>query len=429
MARKSKKSKAQIITAPKGMRDTLPADQQLWEKIKKNIKDVADSYNFLRIDTPLLEKIELFTRPLGESSDVVEKEMFTLKTKGGDTLVLRPEGTAPVVRSYIENGLSHLGQPVKLYYQGPMFRYQQPQLGRAREFYQAGFEIISNDNDPIYDAQIILACHRLLESFKIKDLELQINTIGCARCRPNYRRILIEYYKNKEKKLCPDCKRRLKINPMRLLDCKSEQCQPFKTEAPNVLDYLCSDCKKHLKKVLEYLEEAKLSYTVNQFLVRGFDYYNKTVFEIFSKDFNSALAGGGRYDYLMEMLGGRSSNGVGGAVGVTPAVELIKSQGTSLTGKARPKVYLIHIGDAAKAKAVGLVEMFRAAGVNIMESLGKDSLRAQLKAADKSQAALALIFGQQEAFEQSIIIRDMQTGAQETVPLKNAVEIIKKKLK
>lgn len=429
MPAKSKKKKAPIITAPKGMHDSLPADQPLWEKIKKHIKEVADSYNFMRIDTPLIEKFELFTRPLGESSDVVEKEMFTLKTKGGDTLVLRPEGTAPVVRAYIEHGLSHLGQPVKLYYQGPMFRYQQPQQGRAREFYQAGFEIISNDNDPIYDAQIILACYRLLESLKIKDLDLQINTIGCARCRPNYRRILIEYYRTKEKKLCVDCKRRLKINPMRLLDCKNAQCQEFKTDAPNVLDHLCSDCKKHLKKVLEYLEEARLSYTINQFLVRGFDYYSKTVFEIFSKGFNSALAGGGRYDYLIEMLGGRSTNGVGGAVGITPTLEVIKSQGINLIGKPKSKVYLIHIGDAAKAKAIGLVETFRNAGINIMESLGKDSLRAQLKSADKSKAALALIFGQQEAFEQSIIVRDMQTGAQETVPLKNIVEVVKRKLK
>ncbi len=429
MPRASKKPKAAIITAPKGMHDTLPGDQPIWDRIRKIGKATADFYNFLRIDTPILEKAELFQRPLGETSDVVEKQMFVLKTKGGDALALRPEGTAPIARAYIENGLSHLGQPLKLYYEGPMFRYEQPQAGRFRQFHQLGFEIISNDNDPIYDAQVLLACYRALQDLKLKDISVQLNSIGCHKCRPNFRRQLLEYYRPKEKQLCNDCRRRLKTNPLRLLDCKNEKCIELKKDAPNILDSLDFDCKKHFKKVLEFLEEVRLPYTLNQHLVRGFDYYTKTVFEIFHEGFDFAIASGGRYDYLLEMLGGRQLPGVGGAIGVERLVEIIKAKNISVVGKSRPKLYLIHIGDLAKIRALSIIELFREAGLDVVEALGKDSLRAQLKAADKIGSPLALIFGQQEAFEQSIIIRDMKTGAQETVPLKKVVEAVRRKLR
>lgn len=435
MSKVPRKFRQPVIVAPKGMRDILPADQPIWEKVRKTAKDIADFYNYQRIDTPVLEKIELFERPLGGTSDVVEKQMFTLKTKGGDVLVLRPEGTAPIARAYVEHGLSHLGQPLKLYYEGPMFRYEQPQTGRFRQLHQVGFEIISNDGDPVYDVQVMLACYRLLEDLKLKELNLQISTIGCMRCRPGFRTKLLDYYKNKEKMLCPDCKRRLRSNPLRLLDCKNKKCIEIKQGAPSILDSICSDCRKHFKKILEFLEELQLPYTLNQFLVRGFDYYAKTVFEIFPQGLPAesgqglALAAGGRYDHLIEMLGGRAAPGVGGAVGIDRVVEAIKAKNLNFTGKTKPKVHLIHIGDVAKAKALNLVEMFRKANIDVRESLGKDSLQAQLKAADKRGAPLALIFGQQEAFEQAIIVRDMKTGAQESVPLKKIVEVIKRKLK
>ncbi len=424
-----KKPKASIITSPKGMHDILPVDQPMWERLRKVGSDIADFYNFLRIDTPLLEKEELFARPLGETSEVVEKQMFTLKTKGGDSLVLRPEGTAPIARAYIEHGLSHLGQPLKLYYEGPMFRYEHPQAGRFRQFHQLGFEIISNDNDPVYDAQVMLACYRFLQDLKLKELEVQVNSTGCNKCRPNYRKKLVEYYKTKEKQICADDRRRLKENPMRLLDCKEEKCVEIKQSAPNILDSLCSDCRKHFKKVLEFLEEVKLPYGINNHLVRGFDYYTKTVFEMFVPGISFAVAGGGRYDYLLELVGGRQAPGVGAAVGMERVIEVLKQKQIGVAGRTKPKIYLIHIGDLAKAKALALVEMFREEGVDIIESLGKDSLRAQLKAADKLGSPLALIFGQQEAFEQSIIIRDMKTGAQETVPLKKVVEAVRRKLR
>ncbi|MDO8467279.1 MAG: histidine--tRNA ligase [bacterium] len=429
MPNPAKKVRPNVITGPKGMHDILPSDQPLWDKIRKAVKEVSDYYNFWRIDTPLLEKAELFSRPLGETSDVVEKQMFSVNTKGGDNLVLRPEGTAPIARAYIEHGLSHLGQPLKLYYEGPMFRYEQPQAGRFRQFHQAGFEILSNENDTVYDIQVILACYRTLEALKLKEVSIQINSTGCQRCRPGFRKKLIEYYKNKEKSLCGDCKRRLKVNPLRLLDCKNEPCVELKKDSPNILDGLCFDCKRHFKKLLEFLEETKLPYSLNQYLVRGFDYYSKTVFEMFASGFDFAIAAGGRYDYLIDSLGGRQSPGVGGAIGLDRVVEVIKAKNINLLGKLKPKVFLIHMGDMAKIKAIGLVEELREAGVDVHESLGKESLKAQLKAADKLHSEWALILGQQEVFEQSIIIRDMKSGAQETVPLKKVVEVVKKKLR
>lgn len=425
---KNKKPKPSIITAPKGMHDILPPDQPLWEKVKKIGKETAEFYNFSRIETPILEKEELFVRPLGVTSEVVEKQMFSLKTKGGDNLVLRPEGTASIARAYIENGLSHLGQPLKLYYEGPMFRYEHPQAGRFRQLHQFGLEIISNNNDPLYDAQVMLTTYRFLQDLKLKELDMQINSTGCNKCRPNYRRKLTEYYKPHEKNLCSDDKRRLKENPMRLLDCKEEKCNLIKKDAPNILDSLCFDCRKHFKKVLEYLEEVKIPYSLNNHLVRGFDYYTKTVFEIFHADYKLSIAGGGRYDYLLETLG-KQAPGVGSAIGLDRVVEVIKKKEINLFGKPKLKLHLIHIGDLAKTKALAIVEMFREAGLDLVEALGKESLRAQLKSADKIDSPYALIFGQQEAFEQSIIIRDMKTGAQETVPLKKVIEVMKRKLR
>ena len=427
---KSKKNKF-FIQSPKGMHDVLPPDQPIWGKIRQLNREIAQSYNFSRIDTPILELAQLFERPLGESSDVVEKQMFILKAKGGDRLALRPEGTAGVARSYIQNGLSHLAQPLKLYYEGPMFRYEQPQAGRLRQFHQVGFEIIGSEDDSIYDAQVILACFRLIESLKIKNLNIQINSIGCRSCRPIYRRKLLDYYKEKDKQnlACPDCYRRLKINPLRVLDCKKESCRLLVKDAPIIIESLCSFCKKHFKAVLEYLEELALPYNLNHHLVRGFDYYNRTVFEIFSENFDSALAAGGRYDYLIEMLGGRPSAAVGGAVGLERLIDIVKEQNINLGLKSKSKIFFIHIGELAKKKSLVIIENLLEAGLDVMESLGKESLRSQLKVADKFKSPLAVIFGQQEAFEESIIIRDMKTGAQETVPLAKVVQALKRRLK
>jgi len=408
------------------MRDILPQDQPYWDKVRKAVKDLADYYNFSRIDTPIVERAELFERTSGESSEVIEKQMFVFKDKDGNRMALRPEGTAPVVRAYVQNGLSRLPHPLKLFYLCPMFRYEQPQAGRARQHHQAGFEIIGDNSDPIYDAQIILVAYRLAEELKIPKLSIQINSIGCKNCRPNYKKKLLDYYKNQE--ACKDCKRRLTINPMRVLDCKNEICQPIKQNAPTAIDGLCGYCNNHFKSVLEYLEELKLPYALNNSLVRGLDYYSRTVFEIVAEGVDVSLGGGGRYDYLVEQLGGRptAANGVG--IGIERLILAMQKSGVQLNPKVKPKVFFIQIGALAKKKSLPLIEGLRKLNIEVLESLGKESLKPQLRLADKETAKLALIFGQKEAFEDSIIIRDLQTGAQETVQLKKLVEEVKRRI-
>lgn len=421
--------------SPKGMHDILPQDQPWWDKIRKETKSVVDFYNYLRIDTPILEPVNLFERSLGAETEIVEKQMFIVKDRSGDGLVLRPEGTASVARAYLQHGLSHLGQPLKLYYEGPMFRYERPQAGRLREFHQIGFEILGGESDAIHESQVILPIFRLLEGLKLKQLAVRINTIGCRNCRPVYVQKLKAYYRSRLKNTCKDCQRRFKFNPLRLLDCKEPECQEIRKNAPSILDSICSTCHRHFKEVLEYLEEVKLPYQLDPYLVRGLDYYNRTVFEIFSdfqapdgKKFDFALAGGGRYDYLFDVLIGKPLPAIGGTIGADRVIEVMKAANINVLPRSRAKVFLIHMGIQAKKRSLVLLEEFREANIPVGESLGKDSLNAQMRAADKSGAALALIFGQKEVFEDSIIIRDMKTGAQETVPLKKIVNEIKKRI-
>ncbi len=425
---KTAKAKLQQIQSVKGMHDTLPADQPLWEKIRKTAKTVADFYNFKRIDVPLLERAELYERGIGADTDIVEKQMFLFSTRGKERLALRPEFTAGIARAFIEHGLSQLGSPLKLFSEGPLFRYEQPQAGRYRQFHQLNFEIISNDDDPIYDAQVMIAFWRIVESLKIKNASIAVNSIGCKNCRPAYRKQLTAYYKDHKDQLCEDCRRRLETNPLRLLDCKEEKCRELKKEAPIMIDHLCSHCHDHFKLVLEYLEEIKAPYALDHYLVRGLDYYTKTVFELTAEGVDFSLGGGGRYDYLMELLGGKNAPAVGFAAGVERIIETIKAQNVNLGLKEKAKIFLIYIGDLAKKRCLTIIEDMRRNGIDVAESLGKESLKTQLNLADKAGSPLALIFGQKEAFEDSIIIRDMTTGAQETVPLKKLAESIKRRL-
>lgn len=420
-----KEKKALQIQSVKGMHDILPQDQLYWEKVRREVHDIADFYNFLRIDTPIVEPAEVFERPLGESSDVVEKQMFFLKTN--DRLVLRPENTAAVARAYIEHGLHLFRQPLKLYYEGPFFRHEQPQAGRYRQFYQAGFEILSATDDPIYNVQIVLACVRLVESLKLKSVSIRLNSIGCRNCRPAYRKKLQDYYRKVQGPLCKDCVRRLDINPLRLLDCKNKECAPFKEKAPIFVDHLCAYCRGHFTAVLEFLEELKLPYTLDHYLVRGFDYYDRTVFEVFAENIPFALGGGGCYDYLVEMLGGRHTFAVGAALGIDALIEAMKTQGIVLQTRQRQRVFLIHVGDLAKKKILILIEELRKHNIGVIESLGKDSLQSQLKAAVKDGASLALIIGQKELYEESVIVRDLRDSTQESVLLTKVVEAVKKR--
>ena len=428
MAKQLKPAKNVPLQSPKGMHDLLPDEQFVWERVRRAAHDIGDFYNFVRIDTPILEQADLFERTVGEATDIVEKQMFNVTAKGKERLVLRPEGTAPIARAYIEHGLSQRGLPLKLFYEGPMFRYEQPQAGRLRQFHQIGFEILSGEDDPVFDAQVILVLYRFLEALKLKGFTVQVNSIGCKSCRPLYRKELQAYYRPLKGELCADCVRRLDVNPLRLLDCKEDGCKKFQEEAPIIIDHLCSRCHGHFKSVLEYLEELDISYALNHHLVRGLDYYTKTVFEITGENLPFSIAGGGRYDYLIELLGGKATPAVGWAAGIERIIEAMKLQGIPLVPKAKPKVFFIYIGDLAKKRSLGIIEELRRHRIEVAESLGRESLRAQLRAADKMESPIALIFGQKEAFEESIIVRDLKSGVQETIPLAKMVETLKKRI-
>lgn len=427
----TKKKEKFLLQSPKGMRDILPADQYYWEKVRRAAFKIAESFNFSKIETPIMEYASVFERT-GKATDIVEKQMFFVKSRGEkeDKLVLRPEATAPVMRAYLQHGLSKFSQPLKLFYLGQIFRYEQPQAGRLREHHQVGFEILgANTSDPIYDAMVILILFRLLEDIKIKNLTVQINSIGCRVCRGAYIKKLQEYYKRHKEKICKDCKNRLAVRPLRLLDCKDGKCALIKAEAPIIIDKICSNCKRCFKAVLEYLDELSLPYLINNYLVRGLDYYNGPVFEIVCEiNPNMALASGGRYDYLSEMLGGNKVFAVGGSMGMERAIEIMKMQGVEISLKGQPDVFLIHIGEEAKKKNLVVFEGLRKAGIKTAESFEKNSLKSQLRLADKIGAALTLILGQKEVFEESIIIRNMKTGNQETVPIKKVIEEVKKRI-
>src|SRR3989344_5885128 len=300
----SKKQK--LFQAPKGMHDILPEDQKYWKYIMKKAESLLEFYGFERIDTPILEPTDLFARSIGEGTDIVEKEMFTLMTKGGDSLTLRPEGTASVVRAYLESGLNVKPHPVKLYYFGPMFRHEQPQHGRYRQFYQLGAETIG-DNSEIVDAELIFLAYKFIDSLGLDNYNVHINSLGDSQCRPNYLKALKDYYKTRLKKVCPTCKVRFKSNILRMIDCKEPECQEISQDIPQTVDYLDEECRAHFKHVLEFLDEVKVPYILNPHLVRGFDYYTRTIFEILPEEnitAQSTLLGGGRYDKLIELLGG-----------------------------------------------------------------------------------------------------------------------------
>jgi histidyl-tRNA synthetase len=417
---------------PKGMHDIFSEQWRYYQKIFDVVEDFANFYNFERIETPILEETELFTRGIGISTDIVQKEMFSLRTKGGDHLSLRPEGTAPVVRAYIQHGLQNFPQPVKFWYFGPFFRYEHPQSGRFRQFWQFGFEVLGEEN-PALDAQIILIFYNILKELKFKNLILKVNSIGDSFCRPYYKKVLTSYLKSRVNSLCQDCKRRLKENPLRVLDCKEETCQRIVSQAPQILDHLCENCKKHLKQTLEFLEELELPYSLDPYLVRGLDYYTKTVFEIFEDTEKGrevgALAGGGRYDALAKILGGGEVPAVGGAGGVERIVSLMKEKAIRFPKEKKAKVFLAQIGDLAKRKALKLIEEFRKEKIPIFESLGRDSLKSQLKVADRLKVKYVLILGQKEALENRILLRDMESGKQKVLNLKKIIKEIKKIIK
>src|SRR3989344_5590664 len=421
-----------IFQAPKGMHDLLPLDQPWWERVRRVLTDVAEFYNFTRIDTPILEDAELFERGVGTGTDIVEKEMYTLRTKGGDLLALRPEGTPSIVRAYLENGMVSQPHPVKLFYIGPMFRHDAPQAGRYREHHQIGFETIG-DPDPVIDAQIIQLIYAILTELGLKGLTIQINSIGDKQCRPKFRDELKNFYRNRVNRLCKNCKRKFKENPLRLFDCKEADCVALRSLAPHLIDHLDENCHNHFKSVLEFLDELGLPYSLNPYLVRGQDYYTRTVFEVVPEEVvgaQSALGGGGRFDGLIELLGGKPTPAVGGALGLERVIAEIQRRELKIAAtKPRVRIFLAHLGVLAKRKSLKLFEDFRKAGVQVAESFGRDSIKAQLRVADRLGADISLIMGQKEALDNTVILREMQSGTQETIPLAKIIDEVKKRLK
>jgi len=417
---------------PTGMHDILPEDQLYYQKIFDTAKKFFDYYDYSRIETPILESTDLFIHSVGENTDIVEKEMYSFKTKGGDMVVLRPEGTAPVMRAYFQNGMVSMPQPVKLWYYGPFFRYERPQAGRYRQFHQFGIEVIG-DADPIFDMQTIVILYNILDDLKIKNLIVRINSIGDENCRGEYKKALSKFLKNKKSELCRDCQNRAKTNILRVLDCKNPKCREIVTQAPQTIDYLCEGCKNHLKEVLEYLDELKIPYILDPFLVRGLDYYTKTVFEVETQDSEGlrqeALAGGGRYDILGKTIAGEAIPACGMAVGVERIIQKMKENNVDVSLKKTAEVFLAQIGPIAKKRGMVIMEEFRRANMKVAECFSKDSLKYQLAKANKLGINNVVIIGQKEAIQNIAIIRNMETGKQSEIPQEDIVKEIKKRIK
>jgi len=436
---------------PTGMHDVLPQDQRYFQKIYNICENIVSFYGFQKIETPIVETAELFSKGIGLATDIVEKQMYVFRTKGGDWLTLRPEGTASVVRAFIEHGMQSLPKPVKLWYFGPFFRYEHPQAGRFRQFHQFGLEAFG-EQSPVMDAQIVQVFYNILKELRFKKLVVEVNNIGDSQCRPYYKKLLVSYLKYRLNSLCAVCRQRAKENPLRIFDCKEEKCQRIKAQAPQIIDHLCEECHNHFREFLEFLDELELPYNLNPYLVRGLDYYTKTIFEIFStsaEDFGGsaeaslerseggekgytprdALVGGGRYDNLCKILGGEPTPACGGAAGIERIVRAMKQRTPKLPQPQSPKVFMAQLGNLAKRKSLKLFEEFRKNRIPVAESFGRDDLKAQLTASDKIGVQFTLILGQKEVLEGTIIIKDMKTGRQETVKLEKTVKEVKKRLK
>jgi len=418
------------INLVRGTRDILPADQPVWDRIRDGARQLASSYGFERIDTPIMEETALFVRGIGKQTDIVEKEMYSFETPGGEKVTLRPEGTAAVMRAYIQHGMLNLPQPVKFWYVGPMFRHDRPQHGRYRQLHQFGCEIIGDAN-PVADAQLVHLGYQQLKDLGIEST-VQINSIGTPEARKNYRDALQAFFRSRRSKLSEDDKKRLQKNPLRILDSKDPAVVEMKAEAPQIIAWLDEESKAHFMKVLEMLDEMNVPYQLNPYLVRGLDYYTKTVWEYYANSSDqelaqSALGGGGRYDGLAELLGGRATPAVGLAMGLDRVANLLKEQGAGVSTEAA-EIFVAQLGDQGRKKALAIFEELRKAGIPAFEAFSKDSIKAQMEMANKKEVKFAIIIGQKEVLDGTAVIRDMESGTQEIVDALKIVQEIKKKL-
>ena len=411
--------------APRGTTDVLPDDQRYWRYVENTASQVAESFGYRRIDTPVFEDTNLYIRSIGDSTDIVEKETYTFSDRGGDSLTLRPEGTASVCRAYIQHGMHNMPQPVRLFYLCPNFRYERPQAGRFRAFHQFGIEAFG-ESDPYIDAEVIEVSWRFLTSVGIDDISLRINSIGDSNCRPKYVDALQTYYQNYSQSLCPDCIRRLETNPLRLLDCKMESCQPVIQSAPKSTEYLCLPCNAHWVQLQEYLETTGIGYEIDNTLVRGLDYYSRTVYEITppTERRTNVIAGGGRYDGLLEQLGGPATPGIGFGMGIERVIENIKRLEIDIASNPKLSIMFAHIGEGAKKEAISLSSQIR--------RLGKESfvgpsrgLRSQMRYASHMNSSHVIIIGDDELSTGLYTLRDLSKGDQTEITADGILNFVK----
>jgi len=413
---------ARQYKAPRGTQDVLPEDQPYWDFIREAAARTCALFGYERIETPVFEEASLFTRGVGEVTDIVQKEMYVFEDRGRLELALRPDGTAPVCRAYLEHGMHNQPQPVRLWYWTPIFRYDRPQAGRYRQHHQFGAEAIG-DGSPSVDAEIIELLWRLYEALGLTKLTLHLNSIGDQNCRPHYLELLRDYYRDKLSLVCDDCRVRFERNPLRLLDCKQERCQPVIAGAPPIADHLCENCDAHFSELQSYLGAAAIPFALNPRLVRGLDYYTRTVFEVTPPEegAQSTIGGGGRYDGLMELLGGRSTPGIGFGSGVERIILNLKRQSVPVPALERPVVYIAVQTPAARVPAYRLASELRRAGISTLAAAGERSLKAQMRAAAAHGAAYAAILGERELTEGTVTLRRLADGTQDTIALADIV--------
>jgi histidyl-tRNA synthetase len=412
------------ISAIKGVKDILPEEVRKWQRIENESRSILENHGYQEIRVPAFEFTELFARSIGQGTDIVEKEMYTFQDSKGAKISLRPEGTAGVVRACIEN---HLLQPAavnKLYYMGPMFRHERPQKGRYRQFYQIGAEALGTEN-PLVDAEVLSMLHLLFQRIGISDTSLELNSLGCKECRPGYRTALQEFLRTRSGVLCGDCKRRTELNPLRVLDCKVPSCKEVTRNAPSVLSSLCGTCMDHFESVKSTLDELGVPFEINERLVRGLDYYTRTTFEIVTDKLGAqnAVAAGGRYDGLVEELGGPPTPGIGFALGIERLVALLPENNGPPETKT---LYLAPLGTAAMGRIPKLLHQLRSRGLRVETDYQGKSLKSQMKRADKLHADYVGILGEEELNQGMILLRDMQTKDQRSIPLDDFVALITK---
>lgn len=411
-----------MFRAPRGTHDVLPEEQPYWAQLRQAIQHLCATYGYDPIDVPTFEATELFARGVGQGTDIVEKEMYSFVDKGDEHITLRPEATAGIVRAYVEHGMARRPQPVKLYIMGSMFRYERPQAGRFREFHQFNFEAIG-EADPALDAEVVAMAWQLYGDLGFTGLSLQLNSIGDPNCRPAYVERLVAYFEGVQDRLCNDCQGRLRRNPLRMLDCKNPNCQALAADAPRSVDHLCVPCAEHFAALRGYLEVADLPYTLNWRLVRGLDYYTRTVFEVWPPDAGSqgALGGGGRYDGLIEQIGGRPTPSIGFATGMERIVRHLRQERPEAPPLRPAPVLLAFVGAEARRLAFQLAQQLRSRGVAAACPYGDRSLKAQLRVASSQGAPYVAILGEDEIARGQLALKDMATGEQRDVPLAEAL--------